>query len=119
MNEDGLTEVSWSGGLAVRDPKPMAKIAGMEVVVSPHVQSDQAIVVGGKAIVSRVVFVALTDTFSRMGATTAEAAETVERMGSIIRSKIDDQLYETLRGTALDTNPEQTEMEECSLWGSF
>jgi hypothetical protein len=106
-------------GMQVLNPLPATTFHGMEVVVSDHVKDDESFIVQGKTIMGRAAFDALKQAALKLGTTAEHAADAMAYMGASMREVADKAIYDTLRGTPLDTNPEQTEMEESPLWGAF
>jgi hypothetical protein len=106
-------------GVGVIDHRPVAKFGGLDVIVSDQVKDGEALVIGGKAIMSHSSFDELRAQFAKLGATATDTAAAFAKLSTTISNKMDEQLYGALRGTALDTHPEQTEMEESPLWGAF
>lgn len=117
LTVDKLTDMlKVNYGLKVMQPQ---SYAGIKLVVSDQVPDDKAYVVGDQTLVSAKMFNALKTAAANLGATADEATDAFKRFGSVMSKRLDDQIYGALAGTALDTHPEQTEMERSALWGQF
>lgn len=103
-------------GLKMMQPQ---SFAGLKIVVSDNVPDDQVLTFGEQTIVGRRAYEALRNSIADLGGAATDATEAVARVGKTMGKMIDQHFYDTLAGTLIDPNPEQTAMERNPLWGAF